>query len=116
MNIVGNIGNGTNFSLGQRIKRAPEKRGWTLELLASKLGVSKVTAWSWECDRTKPRLDRAIQLSELLGIEDAARWLGEDALGQPVAEVVAESQKRIANAAGVAVDAVEIRITFRRDS
>jgi transcriptional regulator with XRE-family HTH domain len=42
-------------SLGYRVKRARERRRWTQQQLADRLGVNRKTVDNWENDRTYPR-------------------------------------------------------------
>jgi transcriptional regulator with XRE-family HTH domain len=44
-------------TLGQRLSRARMMNQWTLEFVARKVGVSKVSVWGWEKDRSRPRLE-----------------------------------------------------------
>lgn len=99
-------------TLGQRIRQARKNRLWTLDKLATELGISKVSVWAWEQDRSKPRLHLLERLSELLEIPP--RWLlsVEHAPSKAVLEVVAECQARIANTLNLPLEAVEIKITF----
>lgn len=53
-------------SLGTRIKRARERRRWTQQELADRLGVDRKTVDNWENGRTTPRSSLGA-LEEVLG-------------------------------------------------
>ena len=103
-------------SLGERIRRGRKARGWSLDKLASEVGVSKVSVWGWEHDRSKPRLQVLERLGAALGMPPHSLLGDYDAPSRQVSELIADCQNRIADAVGVEVDAVEIKITFRGPS
>lgn len=82
----------------------------SLEELGQGLGLSKVSVWCWEADRSSPRKDRLGPLAEALGV--CVRWLlyGDEADGQ--ARAISDSRIRIAEAYGVDPEHVEIRVVF----
>jgi transcriptional regulator with XRE-family HTH domain len=100
------------LSLGERIRRERKTRGWSLDKLASEVGVSKVSVWGWEHDRSKPRLQVLERLGAALDVAPHILLGDNDASNGQVPEIIADCQSRIAHAVGVGVDAVEIRITF----
>lgn len=110
--MIFNNGSDASGSLGQRIKHARKARGWTLEKLASEANVSKVSVWSWEHERTKPRPETLSRVNALLDLENLAPINSEAAVGHLVSEAIADHQRRIASLVGVELDAVEIKIRF----
>ena len=48
------------------VKKLREKRGYTQEYLASKMGISNTTVSMWESGKSKPGIDRLVLLSEIL--------------------------------------------------
>ena len=99
-------------TLGQRIKRARLSRGWTLDKLASEVGVSRVSVWGWEHDRSSPRLEMLAKISSAFGLTTQALLEGDQFSAPQVADLIADCQRRIANAVGVQAEAVEIKISF----
>ncbi len=49
------------------IKKLREKRGWTLEDVASKVGVSMMSVHRWETGKTKPHRIFLKKLEKILG-------------------------------------------------
>ena len=112
-------------TLGSRIKRLRVSRGFTMQGLADRVGVSKPTLWKWEGDQVRPRhetmqrLAAELDVSELElaygapGLGEAAALAEEQAItGSSLAEIVRASRKRIAQAAGVSESDVEIVINW----
>lgn len=99
-------------SLGNRIRRARLAKFMSLELLADKLGVSKVTIWNWENNRTIPRYPRYEELSAALGVSLEFLVAGGESPGQNVSDLIFKCQCQIADAVGVQPHHVEIKVTF----
>ncbi len=111
-------------TLGSRIKRLRNARGFTMRGLAEMVGVSKPTLWKWEGDQVRPRhetmqrLASELDVSELElvygapGLGEAVALAEEDAVGGSLADIVRASRKRIAQAAGVEEASVEIHINW----
>jgi transcriptional regulator with XRE-family HTH domain len=96
-------------TMGKRIRSARLARKISLEKLGQKLGgLSKVSVWSWEVDRSSPRKDRLISLAEAL--EVSPEWLihGDDVHSRDC--IIRDSKMRIAEAYGVDHKCVEIRV------
>lgn len=53
-------------NLGESIRRARERRGWTQNQLAEQLGVAVMTIRNWEADRHSPKNSLA-RIEEVLG-------------------------------------------------
>ncbi len=66
------------MDFSERVKKLREDAGLTQEELAAKLGVSRPAVGMWENKRSRPRLDKMNQLSDLFGV--------------PVSELLGESQ------------------------
>ena len=111
-------------TLGSRIKRLRNARGFTMRGLAEKVGVSKPTLWKWEGDQVRPRhetmqrLAQELEVSELElvygapGLGEAVALADDDAVSGSLADIVRASRKRIAQAAGVDEASVEIHINW----
>ena len=115
-------------TLGGRIKRLRTSQGHTMLGLADKVGVSKPTLWKWEGDQVRPRHETMKRLAAELGVSElelvygapglgAAVALAEDEglAGASLADIIRASRKRIAAAAGVDEDRVEISIDWGAD-
>ncbi len=59
--------------LGQRIRQARKKKGWTMAELARRSGVSKDNVWHVERDLVDPRSSRVVAIARALGV--SADWL-----------------------------------------
>lgn len=105
-------------TFGRRIRRARRAKEWSLEHLASKLGVTKVSVWGWEAGRTRPRSHLLEPLSEALEVPLETLLMGSmEAAGSDLRAVIADCQSRIGAFVGVQPEHVEIKITFvGRDS
>jgi transcriptional regulator with XRE-family HTH domain len=55
-----------NFAQKLRIMR--KQRGWTLEELGSRIGVSKVSAQGYESGRQVPDLSHFIKIADVLNV------------------------------------------------
>lgn len=98
-------------SLGQRIRQARRALGWSLQDLASKLAVSKVSVWSWEHDRSRPRFPMMERLGKVLAIPLPTLMIGP-ASGETLSELTQYCRDRISDVLGISSDAVEITITL----
>ncbi len=54
---------------GMRLKRLREKRGWTQQVLAEKVGVSRVTIARVEIGNRKPSLELLYRLAKALKVK-----------------------------------------------
>ncbi len=54
---------------GMRLKRLREKRGWTQQVLAEKVGVSRVTVAKIEIGNRKPSLELLYRLAKVLKVK-----------------------------------------------
>ncbi len=54
---------------GMRLKRLREKRGWTQQVLAEKVGVSRVTVARIEIGNRKPSLELLYRLAKVLKVK-----------------------------------------------
>ncbi|MGX7951339.1 helix-turn-helix domain-containing protein [Tsuneonella sp. HG249] len=101
-------------TLGGRIRQARHAHRWSLETLAGKLGISKVSVWGWEMDRSRPRLQMLGRLSEILEIPVEILLNGADKArtGHSVASLLESHQHSIAKALGVPAEQVAIKVTL----
>lgn len=54
--------------ISKNIKRLRNEKGFTQDLLAEKLHITRQAVSSWENDRTQPDIDMLEKLSEVFGI------------------------------------------------
>jgi transcriptional regulator with XRE-family HTH domain len=68
------IGEATNAGaggdLGSRIEQLRTERGWSLDELADRLGVSRQAVWYWETGQRMPRAALFGQLARALGVTE----------------------------------------------
>ncbi|AUX70721.1 XRE family transcriptional regulator [Porphyrobacter sp. HT-58-2] len=100
---------GTGEGLGPRLNRLRREAGLTLADVAAALSVSKPTVWAWEKGKARPLPERLDAIAAALGVPPAE--LVEPA-GAPSnsAEVIEECRTRIAEACGIAPQAVRIML------
>jgi transcriptional regulator with XRE-family HTH domain len=100
---------GTGEALGPRLNRLRREAGLTLADVASALGVSKPTVWAWEKGKARPLPERLNAIAAALGVP-------LDELAEPAGapgnstEVIEECRARIAEACGIAPQAVRIML------
>lgn len=115
-------------TIGARVKRERLASGLTLAELASLVGVSKPTLWKWESNRIRPRQEMLKPLACALGIGElelvygappappAPTVRGKERGGARrslnLAQIIGESRRAIAEAAGIDEDRVEISLDF----
>ena len=104
----------TAYTLGGRIQRARVERGLSLPEFARAVGVSKVSAWSWENDKTRPQDGKLQRIADTLHISIDALIRSHRATRSDINEVVAACKKCIADAVGLTPDDVVITISFGR--
>ena len=56
------------MTLGQHLTYLRTGRGWSQDVLAEQLGVSRQSVSKWETDSSVPDLDKLLGLSELFGV------------------------------------------------
>ena len=56
---------------GDHLRAAREKKGWTQEQLAQKLGVSKQAVSQWEAEKTTPSMDNLLLCCKYLEVDIA---------------------------------------------
>ncbi|MGX7952844.1 helix-turn-helix domain-containing protein [Tsuneonella sp. HG249] len=101
-------------TLGDRIYQARQGAGMSLNDLARQVGVSKVTVWSWENDRSRPRSDKLETIARSLGISPSVLHFEKPARRSDVTYVVADCRRRIAKAAGISEHDVAIVVSYGR--
>ena len=114
MNMMESFTVNTEETLGQRLSRARISNQWTLDFVARKIGVSKVSVWGWEKDRSRPRLESLESLSALFAMPLETLVSGGKVQSAGVPALIADCQTRIASAVGVQPEQVEIRVSFSR--
>ena len=112
MNMMESFAVGPGDTLGQRLSRARTSNQWTLDFVARKIGVSKVSVWGWEKDRSRPRLESLESLSVLFAMPLETLVSGGTVHSGGVPALIADCQTRIASAVGVHPEQVEIRVSF----
>lgn len=95
-------------SFGERLHNLRLANGLTQAQLAAGLGVSEPSVSAWEQGRSRPKAGRMEALAELLGVE-MVELLG--ICERPDLNVaVADARRKIAEAAGISLDQIRIRI------
>lgn len=56
--------------LGARIARLREHKGWSLDELATHIGVSRQAVWYWETGQRVPRADLFIRMADALSVSE----------------------------------------------
>lgn len=74
----------SSLSFGRRLVLLRESHGLTRTGLASAIGVSKVTIWKWENDRSFPRPDKLQRLASTFGISASLLARPLEELSQPL--------------------------------
>jgi putative transcriptional regulator len=69
MNINGNLGTREFKGMKPRIQDIRKEKGLMQKFIADKLGISQQQLSDWENKKAYPRIDRAYQLAELLGVD-----------------------------------------------
>jgi transcriptional regulator with XRE-family HTH domain len=95
-------------SFGMRLQQLRKGRGLTLANLADALSVSKPTVWAWEHGKARPVESRLEGIAQALGVErdDLIPAGGQVVSG----ELIERCRSQIAEAAGLAPEAVRIFI------
>jgi transcriptional regulator with XRE-family HTH domain len=57
-------------SLGERLATLRDERGWSIETLAERLGVSRQAVWYWETGQRLPRAKHFAKMIEALGLQE----------------------------------------------
>lgn len=98
-------------TLGDKLARLRRARGFSKTDLAERLGVTATSICYWEQGRSRPRLARLQQLSQLLDASPA-ELLAQDSApgGDHLADLVARMRAEIARAAGTTPSKVRIVI------
>jgi transcriptional regulator with XRE-family HTH domain len=94
--------------LPARIRRLRQRRGWSLESLARRLGVSRQTIWYWESGRNKPGGENLGRLARLLGPDEEGVPMARPATD--LAALIRAHKSEIAAWAGTTGEKVRITI------
>lgn len=65
------------MTIGGRIQAQREKFGWSQEVLAEKLGVSRQSVSKWELGQSLPEVDKIIEMSGVFGISTDELLVGD---------------------------------------
>jgi transcriptional regulator with XRE-family HTH domain len=92
----------------ERVTALRQERGWSVEQLARRLGISRQSVWYWECGKRTPKPAMLARIEETFG-------LGVGNLARPSADRVDHGElalwkARIAARLGVAAEKVKILI------
>lgn len=115
-------------TLGKRLKRLREASPYSMVEVAEMVGVTKPTLWKWETDKVRPR-EKAVQaLARVFRTDDMTLLYGRHGNGSPaesitaqtkrpgdmrhVSDLVSDSRREIAQAAGVSLDQVTVSISW----
>ncbi|OHD05705.1 helix-turn-helix domain-containing protein [Sphingopyxis sp. RIFCSPHIGHO2_12_FULL_65_19] len=98
-------------TLGDKLTRLRRAKGLSKTDLAEQLGVTATSICYWEQGRSRPRLARLQELSQLLGASPA-ELLSQDSIrtGDHLADLVTRMRAEIARAAGTTPSKVRIVI------
>lgn len=108
-------------TLGERLKRLRQERGFTMTYLASRVGVSKPTLWKWEKGTVFPRQDMIHEIAEVLGVSQLELLYGSKQQVrqrekknfmpfQTAEEVISASKSDIAGVMGIDPSQIKILI------
>ena len=96
---------------GMRLAALRDERGWSIETLAERLGVSRQAVWYWETGQRLPRAEHFKKIVEVLGLQE------QDLLGQATSPaagggsaLVDELKREVARRNGV--DESRVRIVI----
>lgn len=104
-----------SLTIGRRIRIARKSKGWSLDQLARRLGISKVSISCWENDKSRPRASRLAELSGLLDLPTgslAAERIDTASDSRRVATLMEHCQITIAQELGVRPSDVQISVSF----
>jgi transcriptional regulator with XRE-family HTH domain len=104
-----------DLSLGERIRAARLGKGLTLDELAAMTGVTKVAVWAWERGRTRPKAENLSHIAEALGTSAPVLFPDGRENAHSLHLLVSSCRRRIAEAAGLGVENIEITIHFGRN-
>ncbi len=104
-----------SLTIGKRIRIARKSKGWTLDQLARRLGISKVSISCWENDKSRPRASRLVELCAILDLPNellVAERIETVNDSKQAATVVEHSQITIAQKLGARPIDVQINVSF----
>lgn len=76
---------GYRTTLGERVRFARNHQRWSLDDLATRVGISRQGMWKIETDRSQPKLETLIAIAQALEIPLATLVEGLDELEDPEA-------------------------------
>lgn len=103
----------TPSEFGERLTALRVDKGWSLETLAERLGVSRQAVWYWETGQRLPRAEHFRKIAEVFAVSEAellARAPRTSPGGH--ASLISELRRQIADHNGVAETEVKIVIEF----
>jgi transcriptional regulator with XRE-family HTH domain len=92
-------------TIGERIREAREKKGWSRADLAQAVNVTQTATWNWERRGMRPRGEMLAKLAKALGVSErylkGAVETGTKAGPNNITEILEECRQRIAVELGV---------------
>ncbi|MGN3975555.1 helix-turn-helix domain-containing protein [Tsuneonella sp. SYSU-LHT278] len=101
---------GSADSLGSRIQRARQARGWSLRELGERVGVAKVSVWAWEKDHARPRYQTLERMCQALGVPVAELLDFPVPAALSLDHILADCRDRVARALGLDAACIEIQV------
>lgn len=105
-----------NETIGDRIQKAREKRGFSASELARLVRVTPTAVWNWEKNGVQPRPEAQSALAKVLGVTTEYLITGEDEgrddETQTPAVILENARIEIARLTGFALDSVNISVSF----
>jgi transcriptional regulator with XRE-family HTH domain len=92
-----------------RIAALRQSRGWSMEDVAERLGVSRQSVWYWESGKRHPKRPMVSLIAALYGVGERDLLAGEPA-GPVAANDLHDWKRQIAERFGVASDKVKILV------
>lgn len=105
----------SNFS--KRLAKIREDRGMSASDVARLLDVTPTAVWNWEKNGVKPRPDMLSSIAKVFGVSEKYLLVGGDEVGtgKNVADILADTQLRLAQATGMVPEKVKVRVEFEAD-
>ncbi len=72
-------------TIGEKIRQARQKKGWTQARMALELGVTQQAVFKWENDQANPSSTRLGDIAEALGVTPGSLY-PKRALATPTSE------------------------------
>lgn len=108
----------TKDTVGSRIQRIRETRGFTASELARLVGVTPTAVWNWEKNGVQPRSEMLGSIAKVMGVSQEWLLTGEvdgpsaDDEARTPASIIEGARIEIARVTGFALDSVSIEVRF----